>query len=254
MSCLLSQGFCCVSETLLVVILEFRVYLKKPCDHAVFCFLPVLICPVEIMFIVDSSEKAKALLFERQKEFVLRLSTKLMQLQSDGRRLRLRLAVLQYSSTVSVEHNFRDWQDLDVFQSRVASMAFIGHGTYSAFAIANATQVFRQETSSSSLRAALLVTDGTDHPRSPSAVTAAAEAKRHNIRVFTIRPSDLPKDGPVVAKLRSIASPPPQQHVLSLADNQLEDRLFNELVSVLGSPQGCANYWVYVLPSVCVRA
>ncbi|KAG8005001.1 Collagen alpha-1(XXVIII) chain [Nibea albiflora] len=144
--------------------------------------------------------------------------------------MRLRLAALQYSSTVSVEHNFRDWQDLDVFQSRVASMTFIGHGTYSAYAITNATQVFTRETSASSLRVALLMTDGTDHPRSPSAVTAAAEAKQHNIRVFTIRLSGLLKDGPMGSKLRSIASAPPQQHVLSLADPRLDDRLFSELV------------------------
>uniref|UniRef100_A0A3Q1GGD7 Collagen, type XXVIII, alpha 1b n=1 Tax=Acanthochromis polyacanthus TaxID=80966 RepID=A0A3Q1GGD7_9TELE len=188
-----------------------------------------LICPVEIMFIVDSSEKAKSLLFEQQKEFILRFSTKLMQLHSAGWRLRLRMAALQYSSTVSVEHNFRDWQDLDVFQSRVASMTFIGHGTYSAYAITNATKVFSRETSSSSLRVALLMTDGLDHPRSPSAVTAAAEAKQHNIRVFTIRLSGLPREGSMGSKLRSIASAPPQQHVLSLTDSHLDDRLFNEL-------------------------
>eukprot|EP00064_Thunnus_orientalis_P002909 superscaffoldBa00000227_g2917 len=193
----------------------------------------VLICPVEIMFIVDSSENAKALLFEQQKAFVLRFSTKLMQLHSAGWRLRLRLAALQYSSTVSVEHNFRDWQDLDVFQSRVASMTFIGHGTYSAYAITNATQVFSRETSSSSLRVALLMMDGTDHPRSPSTVTAAAEAKQHNIKVFTIRLSGLPREGPMGAKLRSIASAPPQQHVFSLTDSQLDDKLYNELPGIL---------------------
>ncbi|XP_051811098.1 collagen, type XXVIII, alpha 1a [Acanthochromis polyacanthus] len=196
-----------------------------------------LICPVEIMFIVDSSEKAKSLLFEQQKEFILRFSTKLMQLHSAGWRLRLRMAALQYSSTVSVEHNFRDWQDLDVFQSRVASMTFIGHGTYSAYAITNATKVFSRETSSSSLRVALLMTDGLDHPRSPSAVTAAAEAKQHNIRVFTIRLSGLPREGSMGSKLRSIASAPPQQHVLSLTDSHLDDRLFNELSMVVKS--GC---------------
>lgn len=183
------------------------------------------------MFIVDSSEKAKALLFEQQKEFILRFSTKLMQLHSSGWRLRLRLATLQYSSTVSVEHNFRDWQDLDVFQGRVAAMTFIGHGTYSAYAITNATLVFNRETSSSSLRVALLLTDGTDHPRSPSAVTAAAEAKQHNIRMFAIRLSASPANGPTIAKLRSIASAPPQQHVLSLTDSHLDERLFSELVS-----------------------
>ncbi|KAM9340303.1 collagen, type XXVIII, alpha 1a [Symphorus nematophorus] len=198
-----------------------------------------LICPVEIMFIVDSSERAKSQLFEQQKDFVLRFSTKLMQLHSPGWRLRLRLAALQYSSTVSVEHNFRDWQDLDVFQSRVASMTFIGHGTYSAYALTNATQVFNRETSSSSLRVALLMTDGTDHPRSPSAVMAAAEAKQHNIRVFTIRLSGLPREGPMGTKIRSIASAPPQQHVLTLADSRLDDRLFNELNTIVktGCPQ-----------------
>lgn len=201
---------------------------------AVVCFL-ALICPLEIMFIVDSSERAKALLFEQQKEFILRFSSRLMQLSSAGWRLRLRLAALQYSSTVTVEHNFRDWQDLDVFQSRVAAMTFIGHGTYSAYALSNATQVFSRETSPNSLRVVLLMTDGTDHPRSPSAVTAAAEAKQHNIRVFTISTSGLTKDGPMGSKLRSIASAPPQQHVLSLADSKLEDKLFNELVSLIYS-------------------
>lgn len=183
------------------------------------------------MFIVDSSEKAKALLFDQQKEFILRFSTKLMQLQSPGWRLRLRLAILQYSSNVSVEHNFKDWQDLDVFQGRVATMTFIGHGTYSAYAITNATRVFSRETSSSSLRMALLLTDGADHPRSPSAVTAAAEAKQLNIRMFAIRLTGPLVDGPMSAKLRSIASAPPQQHVLSLTDSHLDDRLFSELVS-----------------------
>ncbi|XP_034747782.1 collagen, type XXVIII, alpha 1a [Etheostoma cragini] len=198
-----------------------------------------LICPVEIMFIVDSTEKAKSLQFERQKNFILRFSTKLMQLQSAGWRLRLRLAALQYSSSVSVEHNFRDWQDVDVFQSRVAAMTFIGHGTYSAYAITNATQVFTRETSPSSLRVALLMTDGTDHPRSPSAVTAAAEAKQHNIRVFTIRLSGMGRDGPMGTRLRSIASAPPQQHVLSLTDSHLDDRLFKELNTIVktGCPQ-----------------
>ncbi|KAM4630454.1 collagen, type XXVIII, alpha 1a [Polymixia lowei] len=198
-----------------------------------------LICPVEVMFIVDSSEKAKVLLFERQKQFVLRFSTKLMELKSAGWRLRVRLAALQYSSSVSVEHNFRDWQDVDVFQSRVASMTYIGHGTYSAYAITNATQVFGRETSPSSLRVALLMTDGVDHPRSPSAVAAATEAKNHNIRVFTVRLSGALRDGPISARLRAIASSPPQQYVLSLADRQLDDKLFKELNTIVnaGCPQ-----------------
>lgn len=184
------------------------------------------------MFLVDSSEKAALTLFEQQKQFVLGFSARLVRIDSPGWRVRLRLAVLQYSSTVSVEHNFRDWQDLDVFQSRVSSMALIGHGTYSAYAITNATKVFKQETSSSSLRVVLLMTDGEDHPRSPSSVMAAATAKQNGIRMFTIRLSGAPEQGAMGMKLRSMASIPAQQHMFSLSDSQLEDRLFQELVRV----------------------
>ncbi|XP_034017294.1 collagen, type XXVIII, alpha 1a [Thalassophryne amazonica] len=196
----------------------------------------ILMCPVEILFIVDSSEKAKSSLFEQQKEFILHVSAKLLLLNSAGWRVRVRLAALQYSSTVVLEHNFRDWQDLDVFQSHVASMTFIGHGTYLAYAITNATRMFTRETSSSSLRVALLMTDGTDHPRSPNAVAAATEAKQHNIKVFTVRLPGSPRDGPLLVKLRSIASTPPQKHVLSLSDRRLDKRLINELCP---QPKSC---------------
>ncbi|XP_066530987.1 collagen, type XXVIII, alpha 1a [Hoplias malabaricus] len=202
-----------------------------------------LICPVELAFLVDSSEKAKTLLFEKQREFVTRFAVHLLQLQASGWRLRLRLAVLQYSSSVSMEHNFRDWQDVDVFQSRVASMSYIGHGTYSAFAISNATQLFLRETAASSLRIALLLTDGVDHPRSPSAVAAAAEAKHNNIRIFAIGLSPPTRDGQSYARLRLLASAPAQQNVFNLADAELDDKLLTELTAAVDrscpSPKSC---------------
>ncbi|XP_038131248.1 collagen, type XXVIII, alpha 1a isoform X2 [Cyprinodon tularosa] len=207
-------------------------------DNQVIQYKPKgLICPVEIMFLVDSTENTKSVLFEQQKEFIRSFSTKLVQLHATGWRIRLRLAALQYSSNVSVEHNFRDWQDLDVFQSRVGLMSYIGHGSYSAYAITNATNVFKQETSSNSLRVALLMTDGSDHPRSPSAVAAAAEAKQHNIRVFTILLSGPPKPSAMGTRLRSIASAPPQQHMFSLSDSQLHQKLLGEINTIVTS--GC---------------
>ncbi|XP_036421837.1 collagen, type XXVIII, alpha 1a [Colossoma macropomum] len=192
-----------------------------------------LICPVEVAFLVDSSEKANAIQFDKQRDFVTRFGMQLVQLQVPGWRLRLRLALLQYSSTVSVEHNFRDWQDVDVFQSRVATMSYIGYGTYLAYAISNATQLFVRETAGSSLRFALLMTDGLDHPRSPSAVAAAADAKNHNIRIFAIGLSPPTREGQSYARLRSLASAPPKQHVFNLEDTDLDERLFSELVSLL---------------------
>ncbi|CAB1333421.1 unnamed protein product [Coregonus sp. 'balchen'] len=187
-------------------------------------------CSMEVAFILDSSEGAKTFLFEKQKSFVLHFSTGLTMLQVSGWTLRLRMAALQYSSSVSVEHSFTAWQDLDVFHSRVSSMAYIGHGTYSTYAITNATQLFTQETKEDSVRVAVLMTDGADHPRNPDVIGAAAEAKGSGVKLFSVGLSDLARQNS--AKLRAIASTPAQQFVHSLTDPQLEEKLLKWLGAV----------------------
>ncbi|XP_010888177.2 collagen, type XXVIII, alpha 1b isoform X2 [Esox lucius] len=189
-------------------------------------------CSLEVAFILDSSESAKTFLFEKQKSFVLHFSTSLAMLQVSGWTLRLRMAALQYSSTVSVEHSFSAWQDLDVFHSRVNSMVYIGHGTYSSYAITNVTQLFTQETKEDSVRVALLMTDGADHPRNPDVSGASAEAKARGVRLFAIGLSELARQFQNHAKLRAIASPPAQQFIHSLTDPQLEEKLLKELGTI----------------------
>ncbi|KPP72397.1 collagen alpha-1(XXVIII) chain-like [Scleropages formosus] len=191
-----------------------------------------MICSMDIAFILDSSESAKTFLFEKQKAFVRSFSERVMPMQLVGWHLKIRLAALQFSSSVSIDHNFLDWQDVDVFQSRVSAMVYIGQGTYSFYALTNATQLFTQETSPENVRVAILMTDGVDHPRSPNAIGAAAEAKSHNIKVFAIGLSDLAREAQNSAKLRSIASSPSQKYVHSLTDPLLEDKLLRELISI----------------------
>ncbi|XP_036371958.1 collagen, type XXVIII, alpha 1a [Megalops cyprinoides] len=195
-----------------------------------------LVCPLEVAFLLDGSETAKLGLFQQQQGFVRRFSQRLMQMQLQGWRLRTRLAALQYSSSVSVENSFQDWQDLHAFQSRLGRMAFIGHGTYSAYALGNATRMFVRETEPGSLRVALLMTDGADHPRSPSAAAAAAEARGQNVWLFAVGLSERAREPPNSARLRAIVSPPAHTHVLSLTDSLLDDKLYNELV------RACADH------------
>ncbi|XP_064804511.1 collagen alpha-1(XXVIII) chain-like [Oncorhynchus masou masou] len=189
-------------------------------------------CSMEVAFILDSSEGAKTFLFEKQKSFVLQFSTRLTMLQLSGWTLKLRMAALQYSSSVSIEHSFTAWQDLDVFHSRVSSMAYIGHGTYSTYAITNATQLFNQETKEDSVRVALLMTDGADHPRNPDVIGAAADAKGSGVKLIAIGLSDLARQSQNSAKLRAIASTPAKQFVHSLTDPQLEEKLLKELGAI----------------------
>ncbi|MBN3298023.1 COSA1 protein, partial [Amia calva] len=204
----------------------------------IFLYFPEATCSFDMAFILDSSESAKNVLFQKQKDFVKRFSERIMQMQMpSGWKLKIRLAALQYSSTVNIDHNFRDWQDVDVFQSRVSAMAYIGHGTYSSYAITNATQLFNEETEPKHVRVAVLMSDGVDHPRNPDIMGAAVEAKSSNIKLFVIGLSDLARESVNNAKLRSIASAPAQQYVHSLTDQLLEEKLFREL-SVIAN-EGC---------------
>uniref|UniRef100_A0A3Q1CER4 Collagen alpha-1(XXVIII) chain n=1 Tax=Amphiprion ocellaris TaxID=80972 RepID=A0A3Q1CER4_AMPOC len=185
-----------------------------------------LTCSLEVAFILDSSESAKISLFEKQKAFVLSFSTRLSMLQVAGWTLKMRMAALQYSSSVSIEHRFSAWKDLDSFHSRVSTMNYIGHGTYTTYAITNASQLLVQETPTDSVRVAVLMTDGVDHPRNPDVIAAAAEAKGHSIKFFAVGLSDIAQQSQNNAKLRAIASTPAQQFVQSLLDPQLEEKIF----------------------------
>ncbi|XP_032375562.1 collagen, type XXVIII, alpha 1b isoform X2 [Etheostoma spectabile] len=198
-----------------------------------------LTCSLEVAFILDSSESAKIFLFEKQKAFVLSFSTRLSKLQVAGWTLKIRMAALQYSSSVSIEHRFSAWKDLDSFHSQVSTMNYIGHGTYTTYAITNASQLLVQETPADSVRVAVLMTDGVDHPRNPDVIAAAAEAKGHGTKFFTVGLSDIGQQRQNDAKLRAIASTPAQQFVQSLLDPQLEEKLLKEMGAVAfeGCPQ-----------------
>uniref|UniRef100_A0A665UTF4 Collagen alpha-1(XXVIII) chain n=1 Tax=Echeneis naucrates TaxID=173247 RepID=A0A665UTF4_ECHNA len=188
-------------------------------------------CSLEVAFILDSSESAKIFLFERQKAFVLSFSTRLAMLRVASWALKVRMAALQYSSSVSIEHRFSVWKDLDSFHGQVSTMNYIGHGTYTTYAITNASQLLVEETSPDSVRVVVLMTDGIDHPRNPDVISAAAEAKGHSIKFFAVGLSDVAQQSQNSAKLRAIASTPAQQFVQSLLDPQLEEKLLKEMVS-----------------------
>ncbi|KAK9961449.1 hypothetical protein ABG768_009237 [Culter alburnus] len=186
-------------------------------------------CQLEIAFILDSSESAKDFRFEEEKAFVRSFSRQVLQMQVSGRHLKTRLALIYYSSSAHINQRFRDWQDLDLFLSRLTDAIYIGHGTYTTYAISNATQLFTSETKEQSVRVALLMTDGSDHPRNPDIMRAVAEAKGHKIKIITISLSNLAKNNVNSAKLRDIASSPAQQYSHSLTDPKLKERLLQQL-------------------------
>ncbi|XP_069791806.1 collagen, type XXVIII, alpha 2a isoform X3 [Narcine bancroftii] len=195
-------------------------------------------CSLEVAFLLDSSESAKDSNHDREKRFALDFVERLQQLRvSSGRRLAPRVAVLQYSSTVLVEQTFRDWDGATAFRARVAPIGYIGHGTYTTYAITNLTQLYLNEAVPGSVRVAVLMTDGVDHPRNPDIYAATAEAKNQGIKFFTVGMSPVATQPANAAKLRLLASPPASRFVHNLQDQGALGKLLLEVGELVD--EGC---------------
>lgn len=182
-------------------------------------------------FLLDSSESAKNFNHEQQKKFVLETVDRMKGLQlSSGRALSWRTALLQYSSTVLIEQAFRDWKGPEAFKSRIAPITYIGHGTYTTYAITNLTQLYMTEGTHGSVKVAVLLTDGADHPRNPDIFSATADAKHQGIVFFTVGMTRVAEEVANAAKLRLLASVPASRFVFNLQEKDVVERILKEMV------------------------
>ncbi|XP_074051467.1 collagen alpha-1(XXVIII) chain [Macrotis lagotis] len=159
-------------------------------------------CPIDVLFIVDSSESSKIILFDKQKEFVHSLSDKISRLPlGSSRASDVRLAALQFSSSVQVDQPFASWRGLQSFQQRLRAMNFIGQGTFSYHAISNGTRLFQKEGRDGGVKVAVLMTDGIDHPKNPDVRGISEAARNLGISFITVGLSRMANE----AKLRLIS-------------------------------------------------
>ncbi|KAK4817506.1 hypothetical protein QYF61_016513 [Mycteria americana] len=187
-------------------------------------------CILEIAFLLDSSESAKYYNHEQQKKFVLETVDRMKSLQlSSGRILSWRMALLQYSSTVFIEQTFHDWKGPEVFKSHIAPITYIGHGTYTTYAITNLTQLYMTEGTPGSVKVAVLFTDGVDHPRNPDIFAATADAKHKGIVFFTMGMTRVAEEVINAAKLRLLASVPASKFVFNLQEKETVEKVLKEM-------------------------
>lgn len=178
---------------------------------------------------MDSSESAKNQLFDLQKNFVRNVTDSIFQMKPvKSQKYNVRLASMQFSSTVSIDHPFTAWKNVQNFKEKIKSLGFIGHGTYSYYAISNATQLFKTESRKRSVKVAFLMTDGADHPNSPNVQGIATAARSLGIHFFTI---GLSKKNVQEEKLRLVSGDSSSKHILCLDDQNLLVDVELELVS-----------------------
>ncbi|PKU26772.1 collagen alpha-1 chain [Limosa lapponica baueri] len=135
---------------------------------------------------------------------------------------------MQFSSTVRIDQPFTAWKNVQNFKEKIMSLGFIGHGTYSYYALSNATQLFKTEGRKRSTKVVFLMTDGVDHPNSPNVQGIATAARSLGIHFFTI---GLSKKKVQEEKLRMISGDSSSKRVLCLDDQNLIVDVALELVS-----------------------
>ncbi|NXO17111.1 COSA1 protein, partial [Oriolus oriolus] len=188
-------------------------------------------CLIDIVFILDSSESAKNQLFDLQKDFVQNMTDSIFQMKPvKSHMYNVKLASMQFSSTVSIDHPFTAWKNVQNFKAKINSLGFIGQGTYSYYAVSNATQLFKTESRKRSVKVAFLMTDGVDHPNSPNVQGIARTARSLGIHFITI---GLSKKAVQEEKLRMISGDSSSKHVLCLDDQNLVADVALELEALL---------------------
>uniref|UniRef100_A0A8C3AW68 Collagen alpha-1(XXVIII) chain n=1 Tax=Cyclopterus lumpus TaxID=8103 RepID=A0A8C3AW68_CYCLU len=186
-------------------------------------------CGLELSFLLDSSESAKDN-HEQEKQFTLNIVDRLQGVQlQNGRSLSLRVALLQYSSHVITEQTFRDWRGTENFKTRIAPIIYIGHGTYTTYAITNMTKIYLEESSPGSIKVALLLTDGISHPRNPDIFSAVADAKNQGIKFFTLGITRAANEPANLAQLRLMASSPASHFLHNLQDEDIVEKIVTEI-------------------------
>uniref|UniRef100_A0A668B022 Collagen alpha-1(XXVIII) chain n=1 Tax=Myripristis murdjan TaxID=586833 RepID=A0A668B022_9TELE len=186
-------------------------------------------CSLELSFLLDSSESAKEN-HEQEKQFAINVVDGLQNVRlQTGRSLSWRVALLQYSSHVITEQTFKDWRGTENFKTRIAPIVYIGHGTYTTYAITNMTKIYLEESSSGSIKVAVLLTDGLSHPRNPDIFSAVADAKNQGVKFFSVGITPAANEPANVAQLCLLASSPPSRYLHNLQDTDIVEKVITEI-------------------------
>uniref|UniRef100_A0A674B1U6 Collagen alpha-1(XXVIII) chain n=1 Tax=Salmo trutta TaxID=8032 RepID=A0A674B1U6_SALTR len=190
-------------------------------------------CGLELSFLLDSSESAKEN-HEQEKQFAMDVVDKLQAVRlQTGRSLSWKVALLQYSSHVIIEQTFKQWRGTDNFKSHITPILYIGHGTYTTYAITNITKMYLEESIPGSIKVSVLLTDGISHPRNPDIFSAAADAKNQGVKFFMVGITRAANEPANVAQLRLLASSPASRYLHNLQDTDIVEKVLTEIVSMI---------------------
>lgn len=171
--------------------------------------------PLELVFIIDSSESVGPENFELMKDFVNSLMDRVA-----VSREATRVGVVLYSHVDVVVVSLQQLIDRTSIKAAVRKMPYLGEGTFTGRAIRSATRMF-QASRRGVRKVAVLLTDGRADRRDAARLEdAAEEAHAAGIETFVIGAVNRSDSGYArfQRELKSIASEPDEEHIYLIND------------------------------------
>nr|XP_054492770.1 collagen alpha-1(XXVIII) chain-like [Agelaius phoeniceus] len=186
--------------------------------------------PMELVFVIDSSESVGPENFEIIKDFV----TALVDRVTVGRNA-TRIGLVLYSLEVRLEFGLNKYPTRQDVKRAIRKMQYMGEGTHTGTAIRKATQEGFAGARAGVRKVALVLTDGqTDKREAVKLELVVREAHAANIEMYAIgivNTSD-PTQAEFVQELNVIASDPDGEHMYLIDDFNtlpaLESKLVNQ--------------------------
>ncbi|CDQ57197.1 unnamed protein product [Oncorhynchus mykiss] len=185
--------------------------------------------PMELVFVIDSSESVGPENFEIIKDFV----TALVDRTTVGRNT-TRIGLVLYSLDVKLEFNLARYMTKQDVKEAIRKMPYMGEGTYTGTAIRKATQEAFYSARTGVRKVAIVITDGKTDKREPVKLDIAVrEAHAANIEMYAlgiVNTSDTTQ-AEFLRELNLIASDPDNEHMYLIDDFNTLPALESKLVS-----------------------
>lgn len=179
------------------------------------CGLQCTDTPVELVFVIHSSERAGPANFDRVKDFVSAVADRLSVSTAASR-----VGLVLSSQVDLVVSSLQEVSSHSALRAAIKRMTWPGHDTFTGSAIQRATTLF-QSPAASVRRVAVVLTDHQVEPdHSRTVEEAAAEAHDRGVEVFVVgvkNRSD-PQYEQFHAEVKVMASDPDEEHVFLVED------------------------------------
>ncbi|KAG2459295.1 BBS5 protein, partial [Polypterus senegalus] len=185
--------------------------------------------PMELVFVIDSSESVGPENFEIIKDFVTALVDRVTVGQNATR-----IGLILYSLDVHLEFNLARYMTKQDIKQAIRKMLYMGEGTYTGTAIRKATQEGFYSARPGVRKVAIVITDGQTDKREPVKLDIAVrEAHAANIEMYAlgiVNTTD-PTQAEFLRELNLIASDPDSEHMYLIDDFNTLPALESKLVS-----------------------